>query len=161
MWVDHRVHRCYLILKRGIGKEWPEQNRVDPGSVHTEVHARASMVQIRRGFYIVNYASFIRNRDYIQNYGGTIHRSLALKQILIRVLLLSTKHSTHSMTLLHVLQNIILCVYLVWPLSEQNECPDRFHLCKKNEICRHTYGSYTCQCDQGWTGAVGNCLGEP
>ena len=47
---------------------------------------------------------------FCPNYGGTIRRSLALKQILIRILLQSTKHSSHSMRMLCVAA--LLCVFM-------------------------------------------------
>ena len=49
-----------------------------------------------------------------------------------------------------------------YSLLDINECPngENTHGCHENATCTDTDGSYTCMCDDGYTGDGFNCEGE-
>ena len=45
-------------------------------------------------------------------------------------------------------------------LSDLDECLNDTDICDEHANCANTDGSYTCECDKGYTGDGYNCAGE-
>src|SRR6185503_8315446 len=42
---------------------------------------------------------------------------------------------------------------------DEDECANRLHNCRDNQICRNTYRNYTCDCIKGYNkDQFGNCI---
>ena len=44
------------------------------------------------------------------------------------------------------------------PRSDIDECHSEEQLCSRNAVCENALGSYTCRCDEGYTGDGITCL---
>ena len=45
-------------------------------------------------------------------------------------------------------------------LTDINECNEIMHMCSNNAACNNTFGSYECECFDGFTGDGFNCSGK-
>ena len=61
----------------------------------------------------------------------------------------------------HVEVSVLMYVnYLYQTHSDINECTSRIANCHTNAACANTLGSFTCTCNQGYTGNGVSCRGK-
>ncbi len=56
--------------------------------------------------------------------------------------------------------NIVYHTYLLYVFLDINECNDDMDNCDPNAECINTLGSFTCSCNQGYSGDGVSCIGE-
>ena len=88
---------------------------------------------------------------------------LLMLSVLTHLVILSVPVTRDTVEMeLHVLVSIIIWSVMNWYLSlvDTNECFTGTDNCSLNAVCTNIPGSFTCACNQGYTGDGVSCVGK-